>query len=136
MIVFDRPTYNVNKAVRNSPFISKKGSNRYMYNENEFLTQRINLGDELLQKSPFREQSAPFLAPRINCKGEEVMPKSQERETWGLEGYPLASVYSPIQNFRNLYEPSEALMRGTLFIELDLPFEGNSVAMGGGCCGK
>ena len=48
---------------------------------------------------------------------------------WGLSSYPLASVYSPLQEFRDLYDEEKALERGTLFAELDLPFEGAK----GGC---
>lgn len=33
----------------------------------------------------------------------------------------LAMVYSPVQPYRQLYGRDEALMRGTLFIELDKP---------------
>ena len=44
---------------------------------------------------------------------------------WGLEAHPLAMVYSPCQAWRNAYTPDVALERGTLFSELDLPFEGN-----------
>ena len=54
---------------------------------------------------------------------------------WGLEGYPLASMYAPLQNFENLYDHATALSRGTLFRELDLPFEGKSVTKGGCGCG-
>ena len=35
----------------------------------------------------------------------------------------LAMVYAPMQCFRMLYSPSDALMRGTLFEELDKPLE-------------
>lgn len=42
--------------------------------------------------------------------------------SWGLSGYPLASVYSPLQEFDNLYDCENALVRGTIFKELDLPF--------------
>ena len=35
----------------------------------------------------------------------------------------LAMVYSPYQCFRMTYAPDEALMRGTLFEELDKPLE-------------
>ena len=52
---------------------------------------------------------------------------------WGLESHPLAMVYSPLQHFRELYEPEIALGRGTLFAELDLPFEGDKNKNGGGC---
>ena len=35
----------------------------------------------------------------------------------------LAMVYSPIQDYTGLYEPEEALARGTLFRALDKPLE-------------
>ena len=37
--------------------------------------------------------------------------------------HQLAMVYSPYQCFRMLYAPEKALMRGTLFEELDKPLE-------------
>lgn len=42
-----------------------------------------------------------------------------------LMGMSLAMVYSPEQAFENLYEPDEALLRGTVFIALDKPFYGD-----------
>ncbi len=50
---------------------------------------------------------------------------------WGLTSYPLAMVYSPLQDFRELYDLDKALERGTLFAELDLPFEGGKEGKGG-----
>ena len=50
---------------------------------------------------------------------------------WGLHSYPLAMVYSPLQEFRDIYSPDVALGRGTLFSELDLPFEGYKGNKGG-----
>lgn len=41
-----------------------------------------------------------------------------------LRGQSLAMVYSPCQVFENLYDPSEALCRGTLFSDLYKPFWG------------
>ena len=38
-----------------------------------------------------------------------------------LAGAQLAMAYVPMQSFRNLYSPAEALIRGTLFEELDKP---------------
>ena len=36
----------------------------------------------------------------------------------------LAMVYAPVQAFEDLYQPEEALCKGTLFKQLDLPFHG------------
>ncbi len=36
----------------------------------------------------------------------------------------LAMGYVPNQSWKDLYEPAEAFCRGTLFRQLDLPFEG------------
>ena len=41
---------------------------------------------------------------------------------FGLAGYPLASVYAPLQNFVELYDCETGFSRGTIFAELDLPF--------------
>jgi hypothetical protein len=38
----------------------------------------------------------------------------------------LAMVYCPRQCWRKLFSPEEGLKHGTLFAELDLPFEGSS----------
>ena len=42
----------------------------------------------------------------------------------------LAMVYSPYQHFKELYSLDKALERGTIFAQLDLPFEGGN---GEGC---
>lgn len=112
-----------------------------MYNENEFITPRDRINDELSKKVSSESLGFERQESRINCKGEEVparvpTPTTNQRGTWGLENYPLASVYSPIQHWRNLYDPDKALERGTLFGELDLPFVCGEIDIGGGCCGK
>lgn len=106
-----------------------------MYNENDYMnmTSRDRINEELLMRGG--NQSPPqSIDSRINCRGE--MQETRPMQTWGLENYPLASVYSPIQIWRNLYEPEEALNQGTLFKELDLPFMCGDRSVGGGCCGK
>ena len=45
-----------------------------------------------------------------------------KQTTYGIEGYPLASMNAPIQQFTDLYDCETALSRGTVFSELDLPF--------------
>ena len=54
---------------------------------------------------------------RRGCRGHEGCGA----DSWGLSEYPLAMVYAPCQAFRGLYDPQNALSRGTLFSELDLP---------------
>lgn len=41
-----------------------------------------------------------------------------------LDDLPLAMSYTPMQCFDESYNPNEALLRGTLFPELDKPFCG------------
>ncbi len=41
--------------------------------------------------------------------------------------YSLAMVYSKVQSFTYLYDCDAALARGTVFAELDKPFEGMTV---------
>ncbi len=41
---------------------------------------------------------------------------------YGLNGFSLASVYAPVQNFTNIYDCETGLSKGTIFSELDLPF--------------
>ncbi len=57
--------------------------------------------------------------------------------TWGIKGNPKAMVYSVLQDFDGLYDKDKALLRGTLFEGLDLPFLGSSSGTGApGCsCG-
>ncbi len=53
---------------------------------------------------------------------EQQKPASASK--WGLVGYPLASVYAPLQEWRDTYDEEMALQHGTLFHELDKPFLG------------
>lgn len=65
--------------------------------------------------------------------------RSSCADGWGLAAYPLAMVYAPCQGFHDLYDPETALMRGTLFSELDLPLEVVEQNGNGGCgcgCGR
>ncbi len=47
----------------------------------------------------------------------------QENDAATLGDKPLAYAYVPIQSWRMLYSPEKALMRATLFEELDKPKE-------------
>ena len=41
-----------------------------------------------------------------------------------IEPTSLAMAYAPVQAFVKIYDPSKALTRDTLFVELDKPFTG------------
>ena len=56
----------------------------------------------------------------------------EKEPSFGLHNYPLASVYSPLQDWREIYDIENALKRGTIFKELDLPFYGDSCNSGCG----
>lgn len=81
----------------------------------------------------------PMLDERMGnrgCDGNLRVPQSHPDSIgfgWGLTDHPLAMVYSPYQLFRDVYSPDNALARGTLFAELDLPFEGDKKRNGGLC---
>ena len=67
--------------------------------------------------------------------GESMDSCKNMGQGWGIKGYPLASVYAPLQNFDEVYNMETALEKGTVFCELDLPFRGESIYRGGGCRG-
>ena len=52
------------------------------------------------------------------------VPVADRCDLSSVDGLPLGMMYAPMQRFRKLYAPEEALCRGTLFCELDLPFRG------------
>ena len=102
--------------------------------ENEIATPRQRINDELFRRAVDERQAGERSGNNLNCRGEEITREPHSR-TWGLEDHPLASVYAPMQIWRNLYDTTTALDRGTLFKELDLPFVCGE-RTGGGCCGK
>ena len=48
--------------------------------------------------------------------------------------FPIAMAYVRWQELGNMYQPEMALVRGTLYPELDKPFCGCTVTMGGKRC--
>ena len=64
-----------------------------------------------------------MLITKPSCSGGDTPEDCSARGIPGLEGYSLAMVYSPKQYWRKLYSPEDALGRGTLFTELDMPLE-------------
>lgn len=99
--------------------------------ENDLMTPRERINESLLRRCALEE------APCALCRGTEKMNSSHSssRTTWGLTSYPLASMYAPLQEWRNVYETELALSKGTMFRELELPFVcGNK--RGGSCNGR
>lgn len=84
-----------------------------MYRENDFTVRRDGADEDYL-----RRMLDGGCAQGDDAVGESV----PNRKTWGLRDYPLAMVYSPIQEWRELYDNETGLTRGTIFKELDLPF--------------
>lgn len=73
---------------------------------------------------------------RACCGGaEDVRSRSLMRERASMpntvddciNSLPLAMAYVPSQRFENLYEAKDGWHRGTIFADLDKPYEG-------GCC--
>ena len=48
-----------------------------------------------------------------------------------IDDLPLAMAYVPVQRWEKLYAPCEALDRGTLFCDLDMPFVGKGAVPDG-----
>ena len=70
---------------------------------------------------------AQVIGASSDCQGNATSAK----RSLLLQDFPLASVYSPLQEYRNIYDLDTALKRGTIFSELDLPFDGRSLSNGG-----
>ena len=85
----------------------------------------------------YRRRSEQPEYVKCGC-GEPLVESSM-----GLRGYPLASVYSPLQDWVEIYDLDTGFKRGTIFKQLDFPFMGDSGCVargdrrtGGGCCGR
>ena len=103
----------------------------YMYTDDHTMTPRDRISEDMLRRMLDGEYKCNVWDQRTPDYQNE---KHAHRETWGLKGYPLASVYAPLQEYRGLFDKETALLKGTLFSELDLPFMGASIANKGGSC--
>ena len=81
-------------------------------------------------RMPNEESRNARMQNNENSCGGESRNKGCSSIGWGLYEYPLAMVYSPYQIWRNIYNDETALSRGTMFAELDLPFEGGNCRKG------
>lgn len=106
-----------------------------MMQQNDYRTPRDRISGEFLQRIMEEETVDYETYMRTPTHTGARTADGQNRGAKGSytrgNTYPsLAMVYSPFQEFENLYEPEEALTRGSLFVDLDLPFEAYT------CCGK
>ena len=92
-------------------------------------------GERDMRRSPYDSDRGGMRArgERENCETDEDHHHHECGEN-GVEGRSLAIVYSPVQHWREMYDPQTALSRGTMFRELDLPFRGDGISARGGNC--
>ena len=107
-----------------------------MYKDDDTMTPRDRISEDMLRRILGSSEEtangrAADYARTPDCTGNTDRIGGKERHTWGLENYPLASVYAPLQEFHELYDRDAALKHGTVFAELDLPFMGETVSKGG-----
>ena len=69
-----------------------------------------------------RDMLAPPLRMQSDLQARPIDHKSVEP----TENWRLAMAYVPMQQWNSAYMPAEALIHGTLFPDLNLPFEGGS----------
>ena len=107
-----------------------------MYRENDFFMRPETVNDDFLRQ--LLENEGDCHDNHDDCGGTRRGPcgcNEESHKSWGLHGYPLAMVYSPVQEWKSLYDNELGLSRGTIFKELELPFFG-SWNDGGGCSCK
>jgi hypothetical protein len=66
-----------------------------------------------------------LLSPPLRYQSD-LPPKPQCPPPMGGAGQVLAMAYVPPQEWDALYPAEQALLRGTLFAQLDYPFEGGA----------
>lgn len=71
--------------------------------------------------------SRGFMRERTAMPQNEDMPACEGGATADACQLPLAMAYVPSQKFENLYAHTDGWRRGTIFADLDKPYEG-------GCC--
>lgn len=58
------------------------------------------------------------------CQNDTESSSGGSFDSMHLGSLPIAMAYVPVQQWRNVYSLKDGLERGTIFPELDLPFEG------------
>ena len=105
--------------------------------ENDNRTPRERVDDSFLRRMLGNpgEPTRPVTDGRGGCASGDGHPcnPSASADTRRLVNFPLGMVYSPVQEWRNAYDVDTALERGTLFRELDMPWEVAAPSGKGGC---
>ena len=103
------------------------------------LRRRCNSSDETLLRSILAEngiKKPQFQTRNDSASGNspsvEGKPCCMTNTENGVFNKSLGMVYSPLQCWQKLYDAEIGLSKGTIFAELDLPFEATSK---GGKCG-
>ena len=68
-------------------------------------------------------------------QSQNTMSQQTQSDTIAFSGFgtiylgslPLAMTYTPMQQWKSTYSDAVSLARGTIFPELDLPFEGKTI---------
>ena len=76
-----------------------------------------------------QQPSAPSTPSAPNTPNTPGAPYPDARtfDTRYLGSLPLAMTYTPMQQWKSTYSDAVSLARGTIFPELDLPFEGKTI---------
>jgi len=86
----------------------------------------LMMGETDTRQGMGRTANGSFCNNSYDIGGKNMSPYNTDRN------YPsLAMVYSPIQQWRDIYSGEMALVNGTIFAELDKPFKGRRD--NGGC---
>ena len=64
----------------------------------------------------------PLVQPSVAQNDDMSSNNGCDKINTVLNPTMIAMVYAPKQEFHNLYDPMKALLRGTLFADLDKPF--------------
>lgn len=110
------------------PMQSRTRENKYMGDYPQDSMQENRQGRRCDGSMPSREGNCQGGRNRQNqinhqSAGDSYSHHHAHQHDRHLHEFPLAMVYSPYQTWRNLYSSEKAIMRGTLFSELDLPLE-------------
>ena len=98
-----------------------------MYRDNDFFMRPDTVSDDFIRQLLENEGKGDCHDKHDDCgdaRKNSCGCNEEGRGSFGLHGYPLAMVYSPVQEWRSLYDNELGLMRGTIFKELELPFRG------------